>query len=165
MGWITILEHEAKEREEMIKADSESRGYEREVKYQNEEKERREWEQNHIQQLEEELNKSSKEWKSRLEQQMNWKKMIGASRKVNPLVEAELNTWINLWTEQEELTLENTLKQCQEAENVSNSTYALITRDHKGIDYQGKDLDLATIGISKDRPNYSLHHTSNKLCN
>jgi hypothetical protein len=68
INWL-LVEREALEREWMTKADSESKAYERETKYQLEEKERREWEQEEVNKWESQLEKNKKEWSSRMREQ------------------------------------------------------------------------------------------------
>jgi hypothetical protein len=62
-------EQEARERELMGLMDSESRAYEREVKYQIEERERREWEENEMVKWESVLEKNREEWIKRTTEQ------------------------------------------------------------------------------------------------
>lgn len=50
----------------MARADSECRAYERELRYQSEEKERREWEQEQIDKIETHVEQSKKEWHTRM---------------------------------------------------------------------------------------------------
>jgi hypothetical protein len=40
---------------------------------------------------------------------------------VNPAVQAETNTWISQWQDKPSSSIEETLKDCQEAENVTES--------------------------------------------
>lgn len=61
-------EREAHERDLMGKADWESRAYEREIKYQSEEKERRDWEQQQMQEWNQHIDKQRTENHSRTQQ-------------------------------------------------------------------------------------------------
>jgi hypothetical protein len=58
------LENEQRERDLMEVAESESRTYERAVKYQIEEKERRDWEKTEISSWEDQLVKNLTDWKT-----------------------------------------------------------------------------------------------------
>lgn len=122
-----MLEREAKERELMENAESESRAFERESKFQLEEKERREQEEVEMKTWEKQLEKNTEDWNKHLKDRESWKRFLESNKIVDAMKEAEVNTWINLWKEKENANIEGTLEDCQYAENVLSGNRVFLT--------------------------------------
>ncbi|PRP81577.1 hypothetical protein PROFUN_01084 [Planoprotostelium fungivorum] len=136
------LERETREREWMARADSECRAYERELRYQSEEKERREWEQEQIDKIETHVEQSKKEWHTRMNETSRWRKYIQGSQAINVHSESQINTWISVWIDQDNAALEETIQTCQEAEDIISELELLIEEHREGGEHEGDLLLL-----------------------
>lgn len=58
------------------------------------------------------------QWKRKKATERDWIQYLNCTRRVNPTKEAEVNTFISLWRDQEHLDLAATLALAQEAEDV-----------------------------------------------
>eukprot|EP01119_Soliformovum_irregulare_P025939 TRINITY_DN9739_c0_g1_i1.p1 TRINITY_DN9739_c0_g1~~TRINITY_DN9739_c0_g1_i1.p1 ORF type:complete len:675 (+),score=210.53 TRINITY_DN9739_c0_g1_i1:293-2317(+) len=103
---------------EMMKAETESRAYEREVKYHLEEKERREAEQSEMETLESEISQKRTQWLEADDKEEKWKRYASATRKVDPYNEADINTWMGQWRTRDVEPMPETLQTCQEAQDL-----------------------------------------------
>eukprot|EP01116_Phalansterium_solitarium_P001653 TRINITY_DN11471_c0_g1_i1.p1 TRINITY_DN11471_c0_g1~~TRINITY_DN11471_c0_g1_i1.p1 ORF type:complete len:777 (+),score=322.16 TRINITY_DN11471_c0_g1_i1:111-2441(+) len=127
-------EKERLECEQMGRAESESIAYEREFKYQTEERERIEWEEADISQWIRDLEKRTADHYRKIRENSKWRRFVEASKRLNPLVESEVNTWISLWKERDELPLEDTINSSQEAEEAIKEIHDLVLAAIEKID-------------------------------